>query len=81
LVEILRREEIDGQRLDAGRVIAVARHADELAFVGRGARLTERAPDRRARDVLLVDVDEQRRASTHALEIDLRRGLSAGHRA
>ena len=77
LVEVLRGEHVDGQRLHALRRRAVMRGADEI--VPRAARdgaVREHDRDRRARDFVLAQVRGERPAAADALEAGSRR--SAG---
>src|SRR5690606_28555985 len=82
LVEVFRGEQIDGQRLDAGRRLAVPRRTYEAvrlpARVVRDLALAgsaETSADRRARHVEIVEVGGKRRASADARETDVGRLL------
>ena len=80
LVEVLRRVEIDGERLRARGHLAVARRADERAVLDRCRALGRIETDRngRAGDLVLVDVGTERRGAPDALEVDFRDLLRVG---
>jgi hypothetical protein len=81
LVEVLGREKIDRQRLDAGRMLAVAGATDELGHLALAQRLPGRTSQRGTDELVLVEIREERRSAPDAHEIDLRHLLSVRHRS
>src|SRR5690606_23369068 len=79
LVEVGGREDIDLERLDAFRRLAGPRRADEAVL--RAARIVADPSHRRARELELVQIGNQRSAAADALEARIRDLLSAGQRA
>src|SRR5690606_34689677 len=70
LVEVLRREEVDRQRLDPLRYLAVARGADVAAAVLARVRRAEQRL-RGADELRIVDVRGERPGPSDALESDI----------